>query len=400
MLIAAAVLLTDCSPRKAEHVTAPPESRALVGGGWTVHLGSTLRGVAEDDSGNVYVCGRQGSDVLVAKFAPGVTELWRRVIGGSSDEGGAGIAVDAGGIYVTGATASTDFPTTPGAFRRSKSFNYDGFAMKLDHDGATLYSTYLGGNGLDQPHAIAVDGGNAVVAGITGSTTFPTTAGVIKPSRYPTLGDGSDGFITKLNAAGSGLVYSTYFGVDGSSDQVWGLALDAAGQPTVTGFTGSKRFPLTAGAYDREFGYYKEGFAARLNATASALVFSTFIGGANADEGRAVVVDAAGNSYVGGNVGSLDFAAPEGSFGGWDAFIVVLTPVGGLISARRIGTPSQDKVWAISLGTAPRVGGQTFAGGLFGFVGTPDEHYGQLVYGLSEHFAVGNDGTRGFLTRL
>jgi len=207
---------------------------------WSTFLGGTgadyAYAIATDSSGDIYVTGyasstdypttagayqrtkASGSDVVVTKLrSDGVTVLWSTYLGGSgATEYGHGIAVDsAHNVFVAGVTNGTDFPVTSGAFQTVKSGgNYDGFVTKISPSGdRLLYSTYLGGNGDDYALALALDGSDeAVVAGMTTSTTFPATPGVVKPTRSGVFPDASDGFVTMLNPAGTGLVYSTYLG--------------------------------------------------------------------------------------------------------------------------------------------------------------------------------------------
>lgn len=223
--------------------------------------------IAVDSAGSAYVTGytyspdfpvtagaydtnRAGLDAFITKFTPGGNALvYSTFLGGPAREMGQGIAVDASGnAYIAGATESSDnpftsfadgFPVTVGAFQRRGSF--DAFVTKLNPQGSALvYSTYLGGNsGVDRAWAIAVDNaGNAYIAGDTTSNDFPVANAI-----QATNGGGqSDAFVTKLNAAGSALVYSTYLG--GSFfDEGRGLALNDAGDAFVTGDTSSDNFP-------------------------------------------------------------------------------------------------------------------------------------------------------------
>src|SRR5436309_13043792 len=151
---------------------------------------------------------------------PGVQ--YSTFLGGSSAEGGAGIAVDtAGNVYIVGTTQSLDFPATPGAFRtrlNSTTGVSDVFVSKLNTSGSALiYATYIGGSGFDFGRAIAIDGaGNAYVTGQTRSSNFPTTGGAFHgaPKLIPTsrTTDPLDAFVTKLDPPGSALVYSTSLG--------------------------------------------------------------------------------------------------------------------------------------------------------------------------------------------
>src|SRR5204862_281286 len=148
-------------------------------------------------------------------------------LGGMGLDAGAGIAVDASGsAYVTGNTDSADFPTTPGAFETTSGGSTDAFVTKLNPAGlAVAYSTYLGGRGFDHGLGFAVDAsGSAYATGFTDSADFPTT-----PGAFDTTSNGcGDAFVTKLNAAGSAVAYSTYLGGSGS-DAGNGIAVDTAG---------------------------------------------------------------------------------------------------------------------------------------------------------------------------
>jgi hypothetical protein len=220
-----------------------------------------------DSAGSAYVTGRTDStdfpttlgaaqtslsgksDAFVTKLnATGSGLVYSTYLGGSNYEDGVGIALDAAGsAYVTAATESTDFPTTSGAVQPSHAGGRrDAVVTKLDATGSGLvYSTYLGGSDDDLVEGLAVDGaGTAYVSGSTRSTDFPTTSAAPQPT---SAGGGVDAFVTKLNATGSGLVYSTYLG-GSSADFGDGLAVDGAGAAYVTGFTFSTDFPTTSGA--------------------------------------------------------------------------------------------------------------------------------------------------------
>jgi Beta-propeller repeat len=192
-------------------------------------------------------------------------------LGGSDFDGrGLGIAVDsAGSAYVTGSTASPDFPTTAGAF--DTSFNHgpfgqaDAFVTKLNPAGSGLtYSTFLGGSFPDSPSGIAVDSaGSAYVTGTTASTDFPTTPGAFDTSPA----DGINVFVTKLNPAGSSLAFSTILGAVSSFNllSATGIAVDSAGAAYVTGSIDSASIPTTAGAFDTSFNGTLDAFVTKLN---------------------------------------------------------------------------------------------------------------------------------------
>jgi len=240
------------------------------------------------------------------------TLVYSTYLGGTSgyDEGYA-IAVDASGsAYVTGETNATDFPLAGPFQSTNKSTGGTAFVSKLSADGSALvYSTYLGGSVSDQGNAIAVDAaGNTYVAGQTCSTDFPTV--------YPVqaaLNGVCGGFVSKLNAAGSALVYSTYLGGSGTAlgngpyDSVGGIAVDSFGEAYVTGTTYSTQFP-TVNPIPETGSADGSGFLTKLNASGSAFVYSTYLVVRN---GAGIAVDSSGNAYVTGTTGSL--VAPPGS---------------------------------------------------------------------------------------
>jgi hypothetical protein len=229
-------------------------------------------GIAVDGADSAYVTGRTFSsnfpttpgafdvsfngfnDAFVLKLNPAGSGLaYATFLGGSSSntgaaDYGAAIAVDgAGSAYVTGETASSDFPTTPGAFDPS----YNGaFVAKFNPTGSGLvYATFLGGGGTDRGYAITVDGaGSAYVTGETSSSNFPTTPRALDTS----LNGSYDAFVAKLNPAGSGLAYATFLGGN-SYDYGYAIAVDGAGSAYVAGDTRSSDFPTTSGAFDPSY---------------------------------------------------------------------------------------------------------------------------------------------------
>jgi hypothetical protein len=207
--------------------------------------------------------------------------------------------------------------------------NYDG-ARPLVIDPTLAYSTYLGGSGGNGVAGIAVDAsGNAYVTGVTFSSNFPATPGAFQTTGCCT-------FISKLNPAGSALVYSTYFG---PSDRGTGIAADASGNAYVTGTTSSPDFPATPGAFQTILGAGgQDAFISKLNATVTALLYSTFLGArvnSGGTNGASIALDATGNSYITGTTGATDFPTTPGAFqttfngfGAVDAFVTKLNPTG------------------------------------------------------------------------
>lgn len=213
-------------------------------------------------------------------------------LGGNGDDEANAIAVDtAGNAYVTGQTQSTNFPTTPSAFKTSYQGNTDAFVTKLNATGtAFVYSTYLGGNGGDIGYGIAADStGNAYVTGGTTSTNFPTV--------NPIQTHGGI-FLTKLNPAGTALIYSTYFGGT-NSEHASAIAIDAAGDAYITGNTASIDFP-THNAFQSVLGGSFDAFVAKFNPAGSAALYSTYLGGAGPESANGIAVDSVGSAYVTG----------------------------------------------------------------------------------------------------
>jgi uncharacterized protein (TIGR03437 family) len=235
---------------------------------------------------------------------------------GGDNEVGWGIAVDsAGNAYVTGVSSS--IPTTPGSFRVAPAGSPDAFVAKLNAAGtALIYSTYLGGSSWGA--SIAVDAsGNAYVTGLTYSKDFPTTPGAVQPAWGSDPSEG-DAFVSKLNASGTALLYSTYLG-GRNGDSGLGIAVDTSGNAYVAGQTCSANFPTTPGAFDTSYGVgarecEKDAFVTKLNATGTALLYSTYLGGIDDDAASSIAVDAAGNAYVTGVTGSSDFPTTPGAF--------------------------------------------------------------------------------------
>jgi len=267
-------------------------------------------------------------------------------LGGNNNDAGRAIAVDiAGNAYVTGETVSTNFPTISAyntAFSGGTLYG-DAFVTKLNPTGSGLaYSTYLGGTGEDQGLGISVDSsGNAYVTGRTNSTNFPTTT-----TAFQTLfgGGDADAFVTKLNSAGNGLLYSTYLGGSGQ-DIGNSIAVDSMGNAYVTGQTssgvsGTTSFPTTTGAFRPTYlGGSSDAFASKINPSlvgAASLVYSTYLwGGAGSDFSFGIAVDASFNAYLTGQTNTTGIAT-SGAFqtilgGSSDAVVAKLNPLGSAL---------------------------------------------------------------------
>jgi hypothetical protein len=275
---------------------------------------------------------RGGTDGFVSKINPsGSGFIYSTYLGGGVVDQVWGIALDStGAAYLVGTTNSPDFPTA-NAFRSTRAGSSDAFVTKLSSSGSLAYSTYLGGTGQDFGYGIAVDAsGSAIAVGQTLSTDFPISPPLAAPNPafQQSLSGGADAFVTKLSPAGSTLVYSTFLGGTGS-ETAYGVALDASGNAFITGETLSTNFPVV-GSLQNAAGDV-DVFLAQLNALGSALIYSTYLGGVAEDSGRAIAVDSVGNAYVTGQTQSTNLPITSAAVqttlgGGMDAFIAKVGP--------------------------------------------------------------------------
>ncbi len=340
--------------------------------------------IAIDSSGEAYVTGSTGStnfplmspissklgggrDAFALKLsAIGNTLLYSTYLGGTNTDWGYGIAVDASGnAYIAGDTMSANFPIL-GAAQSTFGGNQDAFVTKLNPSGSIVYSTFLGGSGVDHVGGIALDSSaNAYIAGGTTSTNFP----VVGPIQAANRGS-EDAFLTKLNAAGSRFVYSTYLGGSGGGtgfpEVGNAVAVDSSGNAYIAGATNSSNFPVTAGAFQTQFTSVEAGFVAKVNPSGSALVYCTLLGGSAFNWASGIAAGSNGSAYVAGYTSSADFpsvAPVQSSFNGlYDAFVSVLTPAGNSLSFSTFyGGTGSDSANAIALDPSGNIyaGGQT-----------------------------------------
>lgn len=232
---------------------------------------------------------------------------------------------------------------TLGAYDRS-------LALVID---PLIYSTYLGGSGIDRGTGIAVDGaGNAYIVGQTSSTDFPVTG-----TPPPPKPGGDDVVVVKLNSTGTALVYSTYLG--GSAADLSGdIAVDGSGNAYVSGATMSTDFPLVS-PFQSTIGGGRDGFVAKLNPTGSDLLYSSYLGGSDDDEAPELTLDGAGNVFVAGTTRSTDFPIagspfqasftgdPNSSSTGSDVFIAKVAPNAELVYSSYLGGSRTDLVSSI-----------------------------------------------------
>jgi hypothetical protein len=303
-------------------------------------------GIAVDGGGNAYVTGytasaffptlnpyqtdKGGTDVFVTKLSnSGDILIYSTYLGGEYNDYGNGIAVDgSGNAYVTGYTLSGRFPTS-NPYQTDQA-GCDAFVTKLSSTGNSLiYSTYLGGEGEDQGHSIAIGGSNAYVTGVTQSTGFPT----FNPFQTSFQGGYCDAFVTKLSSSGNNLIFSTYLGGE-YDDYGFGITVDGSDNAYVTGDTWSLEFP-TLNAYQSTFQgadefYGGDAFVTKLSSSGSGLIYSTYLGGVGGDGGAGIAVDGNDNAYVTGMTTSSNFPtlnAYQGMFqGGYsDVFVTKIS---------------------------------------------------------------------------
>jgi uncharacterized protein (TIGR03437 family) len=401
---------------------------------YATYIGGSLaddaRGVAADGQGNAYVVGSTSSvdfpgttagrtfgsqDVYVAKIsADGRNLIWATYIGGQSVDTGIGIAVDAAGsAYVTGQTASNNFPVTANVPQRTLgggSAVTDTFVTKLAPNGASLvYSTYLGGSQSEVGNAIALDRtGAAYIVGRTDSTDFPVTTRDTLPIR-----GGGDAFVAKIVADGSQWAYvSAIAGF--ALDVANAVAVDGMGSAYVVGETRSENFPATEGAFQVARRGTSDAFFARMSADGAQLLYASYYGGEGIEIANGVAIDARGQAVFGGVTTSMELpvtfnAAQLRPALLPDAFVARMDPNSrALAFGTYLGGDINDVVNAVALDAAGAVyvAGDTtsvnfpvvndgpirssgFTGGTDGFVAKLN--FGGTALQFSSHF--GGSGT-------
>ena len=310
--------------------------------------------MAVDSAGNIWTTGRSLTGRICASYMDGggglfqtiyvychdayVTELdssgtktlYSAYLTHDGDNGGMAITIDqAGSIYIAGYTTSAAFPVTPGAFQTQYGGGFlsilytntfpagDVFVTKLNHDGTVVYSTYLGGSDTDVPVAIRVDKEGCVyVAGTSYSTNFPLTSNPL--TKTPRS------FVSKLNPSGAALIYSSLFYAP-----IAAVDFDSAGAIYLTGYT-TGLSATTSGAAQASFGGVRDAFVSKIDPVSGRLVYSTYLGGLQADSASAMAVDTQGAAWIAGSTQSPDFPK-AGNAGG--AFLIKLAPDGSRIES-------------------------------------------------------------------
>ena len=276
------------------------------------------------------------TDLFAARILGDATGIvWATYLGGTGEDSGGYVGSNTvGEVFIGGRSSSTDFPVTPGAYDTTPNGAGDGVVARISAPGSAVqWATYLGGSGTDTIQDLTLDPeGVPVVAGSTGSSTFPTTPGVVQETPAGLI----DGFVTKVSADGSGLDWSTFLGGSGSSDSISGVVVDIAGQVYVAGSTNSADFPVSAGAADPTLDGIRDAFVAELAFNVQAITYATYLGGGSGDSALGLAVDD-GDGWVTavGLTESTDFPTTTGAdqpvYGGGfeDSFVAVINPDAG-----------------------------------------------------------------------
>ncbi len=363
--------------------------------------------MTQDNSGNLYLVGSTESsdfpttsgaydqthngeeDAFVVKLnSSGSALLYATYVGGSENDYGTGVAVDNNGRAVAcGYTESSNFPTTNGAYDTDHNGEEDAFVLRLNPAGSNLvYSTFLGGDDDDEAHDVMLRGnGMAIVCGYTKSTDFPTTNGAYDQSH-----NGSkDWFVTALNSNGSQLSFSTFVG-GSSSDEAYAIAPGPSNSIIVAGSTESSNFPTTSGAYDQSFNGDKDVAVARLNHSASQLMWGTFIGGSS-EEVAEDCFTTDSYVYLTGKTSSSNFPTSSNAYdqthnGSEDVFIAQLTINGSALPYSTFLGGSQDDEGKsiVASGCAVYVTGYTYSSNF----PTTSGAYDQSFNGEEDAFVV------------
>ena len=277
----------------------------------------TFTAAAIDSTSNVYLVGRTSGLLLVQKMsADGKTQVYRAVLGSAYNATAQDVRVDSTGVaYIVG-FSGPGFPTTAGAFLGSVTGGNHAFVAVLNPAGTALtYATYLAGTTTagDQANGVAIDSKDKIyVTGFTDSLTFPTTTGVFQTKN---LNGTQTAFVSKIDPTLSGaasLVYSTYLSGPTQQSLENGIGVDSTGNAYVAGNAGSD-FPVTTGAfaYDGESVGQGGVYVTKLNPTATALVYSAYLGVGTA---TGITVDSTGDTYLTGSVGVEDFPTTTGAY--------------------------------------------------------------------------------------
>jgi uncharacterized protein (TIGR03437 family) len=368
-----------------------PTGMSLVYSHYVAGGGSEIAyGLALDPGNNAYIVGITNStdfpvttgvaqtvrgggvDAFVMKFDGTGARVYGTLLGGTGDDYGYAVAVDAAGnAFVTGTTNSSNFPVTSSAYRSKNAGGFDAFVSKLSPTGNLVFSTYLGGSADDFGNGIAVDSsGAAYVAGETKSSDFPT----LNPFQSIMGGGAGDVFVAKVDGSGSSLAYSTYLGGTGE-DFANAIALDGGGNVYLTGGTTSGDFPVTNAFQATNLGV-ATGLVAALDPSGSSLLFSSYLGGSGAgtgssaagDTGNGIAMSCSAGLVVTGSTASTNFPVTAGAFattyigGGSDAFVARIAAGGTpVVAATGVLNSASNGVGPVAPGSLVTMYGSALA---------------------------------------
>ncbi|UCG00788.1 MAG: SBBP repeat-containing protein [Candidatus Heimdallarchaeota archaeon] len=324
-----------------------------------------------------------GGDAFLTKFDKEGQLLWSTFLGGSSMDGGLFVeAVESDNIIVVGMSQSNDFPITDDAYQQDNSGYYDIFITKFSSNGSLLYSSYLGTSGNDYVNDCEIDyAGNLVISGGTDSANFPVTP----DAAQPIMAGGSDGFLMRISANCSTIVYSTFLG--GSSyEGIDKIAVDSQDNIITTGFTGSQDFPVTEDAYQDFISSvsHRDFFIAKHNSSGQ-LIYATYFGGSHMDDCFGVAVDSIGDIIITGRTWSSDFPTVNAWQENYshievDGFVAKLTADGQeLVFSSYFGGSAWDTVHHVNIDSNDNI----FVSGIAGPDGFPLIDAFQTVHGES-----------------
>jgi hypothetical protein len=333
--------------------------------------------IAKDASGNVFISGNSASlsaiatagafqlamagswDTYLIKFNSSGVRQWGTYYGGTGNESGDGVAVDAtGNVFVGGMTTSATGMSSVGAWQAAMGGGgSDGYLAKFDGTGTRLWGTYYGGANTDdvQTGAVATDpSGNVYIGGGTKSASGIASVGAWQT----TMGDTTDAYLAKFDGAGNRL-WGTYVGGD-STDWAYSVTTDVSGNAFLAGTTKSTTAISSVGAWQTTFGGYQDAFLVKFNSAGSRL-WGTYYGGPNGDFGNGVATDASGNVFLTGTTGSASGIASVGAYqatiagGSADAFVAKFNAGGTRSWGTYYGGPSSDQGRAVAADAAGNV---------------------------------------------
>jgi hypothetical protein len=370
---------------------------------WSTYLGGSgndsLYGMKVDSTGNIYLLGESDStnyplsdsaswpayeggitDMVVTKLSNSGQLVWSTYLGstnGSARDYATDLVLSSSGDpIIVGHTGGTDYPIL-NAYRANNAGAEDIVVTKLDAiAGNNVFSTYLGGSGYDESPRVDVDTSNNIyIFGTTSSSDFPTTSGAFSETQQAL-------FVSKLNANGASLSYSTYIG--GSTTTLGyivhtagGIAVTSSGQATITGTSTANNYPTTAGALQEAYaGTGTLGFVTKLASNGASLSYSTYLGGGKGDVMGGIKVNSADQAIIvgsskGGHPTTLSGSPYDSMVGGGDPFISVLATNGTSLVASRYIQISDEPPASLSLTSAGKpIIGLATSDGAFSGVGS------------------------------